>query len=107
MADYQESDVPDQTGKTVFITGANTGIGYDTARVLALRGARVLLGCRDESKASDAIGKIQALKVDAEVVWIPLDLASLDSIANAASLVGKESKLDALVNNAGVMTPPK
>ena len=107
MADYQESDVPDQTGKTVFITGANTGIGYDTARVLALRGARVLLGCRDESKASDAIGKIQALKADAEVVWIPLDLASLDSIANAASLVSKESKLDALVNNAGVMTPPK
>lgn len=107
MADYQESDVPDQTGKTVFITGANTGIGYDSARVLALRGARVLLGCRDESKANDAIGKIQALKADAEVVWIPLDLASLDSIANAASLVGKESKLDALVNNAGVMTPPK
>ncbi|MBT3733012.1 MAG: SDR family NAD(P)-dependent oxidoreductase, partial [Gammaproteobacteria bacterium] len=71
MADYQESDVPDQTGKTVFITGANTGIGYDTARVLALRVARVLLGCRDESKANDAIGKIQALKADAEVVWIP------------------------------------
>ena len=48
MADYQESDVPGQSGKTALVTGANTGIGYDAARVLATTGARVLLGCRSE-----------------------------------------------------------
>ena len=53
--------MPDQTGKTVFITGANTGIGYDTARVLAQRGARVLLGCRSEAKGREAIAKIKSV----------------------------------------------
>ena len=61
MADYRESDVPDQTGKTVFITGANTGIGYDTARVLAERGAKILLGCRSEARADEAIAKIKSI----------------------------------------------
>ena len=107
MTDYNESDVPTQSGKTVFITGANTGIGYDTARVLALRGARVLLGCRSEEKAVEAINKIKAIKADAEVVWVPLDLASLASIENAADIVCNEARLDALVNNAGVMMTPK
>ena len=51
MADYCEADVPSQIGKTAFVTGANTGIGYDTARVLAERGAKVLLGCRTEEKS--------------------------------------------------------
>ena len=55
MADYCEADVPSQIGKTAFVTGANTGIGYDTARVLAERGAKVLLGCRTEEKALNAI----------------------------------------------------
>ena len=62
MTDYRESYVPTQEGKTVFVTGANTGIGYDTARVLALRGARVLLGCRSEDKAVEAIEKIKVIK---------------------------------------------
>ena len=57
--DYTEADVPDQTGKTFFITGANTGIGYEAARVLASRNARVLLGCRSEEKAKVAISKIK------------------------------------------------
>ena len=107
MTDYSEADVPSQFGKTVFITGANTGIGYDTARVLALRGARVLLGCRSEARAVEAIDKIKALKSDAEVCWVPLDLANLASVAAAAAIVGQEPRLDALVNNAGVMMPPK
>jgi NAD(P)-dependent dehydrogenase (short-subunit alcohol dehydrogenase family) len=107
MTDYRESDVPTQDGKTVFVTGANTGIGYDTARVLALRGARVLLGCRSEDKAVEAIEKIKVIKSDAQVCWVPLDLASLASIEAAADIVSKEVRLDALVNNAGVMMPPK
>ena len=107
MADYRETDVPDQTGKTIFVTGANTGIGFDTARVLAERGARVLLGCRSEEKAEEAISKIQAGASNADVSWVPLDLASLKSIAEAAEIVNQEPQLDALVNNAGVMVPPK
>ncbi len=107
MTDYRESDVPDQSGKTILVTGANTGIGYDAARVLAARGARVLLGCRSEEKADEAINKIKALHPDADVRWIPLDLASLKSIEEAANQVKEEPQLDGLINNAGVMVPPK
>lgn len=107
MTDYRESDVPVQDGKTILITGANTGIGFDTARVLATRGARVLLGCRSEEKADGAIEKIKAIKADADVSWVPLDLTSLASIKAAADIVSQETRLDALINNAGVMIPPK
>lgn len=107
MADYRESDVPDQTGRTALVTGANTGIGFDTARVLALRGARVLLGCRSEDKAAEAIDKIRASKPDADVSWLPLDLASLKAIKAAAEQVNQEPHLDLLINNAGVMVPPR
>lgn len=107
MTDYRESMVPDQTGKTVFITGANTGIGYDTARVMAERGAKILLGCRSEAKASGAITKIKSITKDADITWVPLDLASLSSVKEAAEQVNREPRLDALINNAGVMMPPK
>ena len=83
MADYCEADVPSQIGKTAFITGANTGIGYDTARVLAERGAKVLLGCRTEGKALEAINRIKGKAPDAELKWIELDLADLSSIKEA------------------------
>ena len=107
MADYRESSVPDQSGKTFFVTGANTGIGYEAARVLALRGARVLLGCRSEEKADAAIARIRALDASVDVDWIPLDLTSLESVEQAGRAVAEEGRLDALVNNAGVMIPPK
>lgn len=107
MTDYKESDIPSQAGKTIFITGANTGIGFEAARVLAVNGARVLLGCRSEEKALGAIDRIKAIKDDADVTWVPLDLTSLASVKDAADMVGKETRLDALVNNAGVMIPPK
>ncbi len=105
--DYTEADVPDQTGKTFFITGANTGIGYDAARVLASRNARVLLGCRSEEKANMAIKAIKTVKSDADIAWVPLDLTSLKSIENAALMVREEEHLDATINNAGVMVTPK
>ncbi|MEM7412097.1 MAG: oxidoreductase [Myxococcota bacterium] len=107
MSGYEESSVPDQSGKTIFITGANTGIGFEAARVLAERGARVLLGCRSEEKAQEAIAAIRAARDDADVAWVPLELASLKSVASAAEQVNREPRLDALVNNAGVMVPPK
>ena len=107
MADYCEADVPSQRGKTAFITGANTGIGYDTARVLAERGAKVLLGCRTEERALAAINRIKEKAPDAELKWIELDLADLSSIKTAAEIVNKEPALDILVNNAGVSLPPR
>ncbi len=103
---YSEHDVPDQSGKTVFITGANTGLGFETARILARKGARVLIGCRSAEKADKAIKKILEEAPDADLKFIALDLNSLDSVKKAAEQVNKEDQLDILINNAGVMTPP-
>jgi NAD(P)-dependent dehydrogenase (short-subunit alcohol dehydrogenase family) len=107
MTTYDESSVPEQRGKTFFVTGANTGIGFEAARVLAERGGRVLLGCRSEEKAKGAIERIRGRHAVADLAWIPLDLASLKSIEAAARVVRNEPRLDVLVNNAGVMIPPK
>ena len=104
---YQESQVPGQDGKTALVTGANTGIGFDTARVLAEKGARVLLGCRDEQRAMKAMNAIRARAPDASLAWVELDLTSLASIRSASEQVLAEDRLDLLVNNAGVMVPPK
>jgi NAD(P)-dependent dehydrogenase (short-subunit alcohol dehydrogenase family) len=104
---YTESDVPDQTGKVFFVTGANTGVGFETARILAQKNGRVLLGCRSQDKATEALNQIRTLKPEANITWVPLDLASLRSIAHAADIVRSESRLDGLINNAGVMMPPR
>ena len=106
-ARYQESQVPPQDGKTVFITGANTGIGFDTARVLAEKGARVLLGCRDGPRAKAAMAAIRQRAPKANLKWIELDLTSLASVQSASEQVLAEGHLDLLINNAGVMVPPK
>lgn len=99
---FTADDVPDQSGKCFLVTGANTGIGFEAARVLAGKGARVLIGCRDAGKAADAIARIGG----GEVVHLPLDLADLASVRRAAEIARGEKRLDALINNAGVMFPP-
>jgi NAD(P)-dependent dehydrogenase (short-subunit alcohol dehydrogenase family) len=104
---YSEQDVPDQSGKTVFITGANTGIGFETARVLAASHARVLMGCRSEIKAREAMARIHSRHPAADIHWVPLELASLKSVQQAAEQVSGEARLDMLINNAGVMMPPR
>jgi len=104
---YSAQDVPDQSGRTFFVTGANTGIGFEAARVLAQRGARVLLGCRSEEKAQAAIDRISRENSSANLSYVTLDLASLTSVAAAADIVCAEDRLDVLINNAGVMMPPK
>ncbi len=101
MAGFTEADVPGQSGKCFIVTGANTGIGFGVARVLAAKGARVLLACRDAGKAEAAIARIGG-----DVVHLPLDLADLASVRAAAELAAREPRIDALVNNAGVMFPP-
>ena len=104
---FSEANVPDQSGRTIVITGANTGIGYEAARVLAGEGARVLLACRSVEKASSARDRICALHPKAEVELVSLDLGNLQSVRDAAAQLAPEERLDLLINNAGIMIPPR
>ncbi|SCL29387.1 NAD(P)-dependent dehydrogenase, short-chain alcohol dehydrogenase family [Micromonospora nigra] len=98
-------DVPDLDGRTVLVTGANTGIGRATALALAARGAHVVLACRDAGRADAARVAIGAAAPRGTVTTLPLDLASLDSVRRAAGQFrARHDRLDVLVNNAGVMT---
>src|SRR5436190_6691428 len=103
---FTEADVPDQSGKCFIVTGANAGVGFEIARVLAARGARVLLGCREQTRALDAVARIKRITPNADLVWLPLDLGDLDSVRAAAEIAAKEPRIDALINNAGIMHPP-
>jgi NAD(P)-dependent dehydrogenase (short-subunit alcohol dehydrogenase family) len=104
---WTEADVPDQRGRAVVVTGANASIGFETARVLAQHGARVILACRDLVRAEDAANRIVRMIPNSEVETVHLDLASLDSVRNAAAeLRGSKGRIDILINNAGVMEPP-
>ncbi len=106
MSGFTADDVTDQSGKTFLVTGANTGLGFEAAQVLASQGGRVLLGCRSEDKANAAMKKIRAAHASADLRFIPLDQGDLASVEAAADLVAEEDRLDVLVNNAGIMMPP-
>jgi len=94
----------DLEGKTFVVTGANTGIGKETARELARRGARVVLACRSEEKTLPVIDEIRAETGNAAVVFQALDLADLESVRRAAKeLLENEERIDVLVNNAGLV----
>ena len=104
---WAAADVPDQRGRTAVLTGAGAGVGLETARVLAGRGATVVLACRDMAKAGLAADRIRAGAGPASVRVVHLDLASLASVREAASEIRATCpSLDLLINNAGVMTPP-
>lgn len=105
---WNAADVPDQTGRVAVVTGANTGIGYHTAAVLADRGARVVLAVRNLEKGNDAVARIRAASPGADVTVQRLDLTSLDSVRGAAeALRAAYPRIDLLINNAGVMFTPK
>lgn len=107
MATWTETDVSDQSGRTVLVTGANSGIGWEAARVLAQRGAKVYLGCRDPERGREAVKRILEVAPGSNVELLPLDLADLDSVRRAASAYTSENQsLDLLINNAGVMATP-
>jgi NAD(P)-dependent dehydrogenase (short-subunit alcohol dehydrogenase family) len=106
MTGFAAADVPAQEGKTIIVTGANTGIGFEIALALAGRGARVVLACRAKSKAEAAMARIGAAVTGADLAFLPLDQADLASVRTAVELAGKEPRVDALINNAGVMIPP-
>ncbi len=108
MATWTTTDIPDQTGRVAVITGANTGLGYETAAALAARGAHVVLAVRNLDKGKDAAALISRRNPGASVALQELDLTSLDSIRSAAEqLRADHDRIDLLINNAGVMWTPK
>lgn len=103
MAKWTENDIPDLAGKRALVTGAASGIGYEAARGLAQHGAEVLLADRNEKGGAEALQKIRALRADAKVEFLPLDLSSQQAVREfAARLVAEGKPLDILVNNAGI-----
>jgi len=108
MAKWTTADIPDQTGRVAVITGANTGLGYETASALAARGAHVVLAVRNLDKGKDAATLISKRNPGASVALQELDLTSLASVGAAAEqLRADHDRIDLLINNAGVMYPPK
>jgi len=99
--------IPDQSGKIIIITGANSGIGYESARELTRKGAEVIVASRDPVKAEKAILRIKDEIPDAKLKFMELNLANLDSVRKfAEEFKSKYTRLDILLNNAGIMMVP-
>ncbi|HET7194565.1 MAG TPA: oxidoreductase [Nocardioides sp.] len=101
------SDMADQAGRTVLVTGCTLGgLGHYTALELARRGAKVILGGRTPEKLTETAGSIRAQVPHAELLQLQVDLADLESVRKAAAHAATFGPIDVLVNNAGVMAPP-
>jgi NAD(P)-dependent dehydrogenase (short-subunit alcohol dehydrogenase family) len=103
---WTASDLPDQHGRTVVLTGANSGIGLEAARELARAGAHVIMACRNAEKGQAAADQIRREIPEASLDVVALDLASLSSVREFAAGYDRD-QLDLLINNAGVMVPPR
>lgn len=105
---WTAADVPDQSGRTIVITGGNSGLGFESAKVLAGKGAQVVLACRSLEKAGEAVAEITRKHPAAKIEARQLDLASLASVrAFAEGLRAAHPRIDVLLNNAGVMALPR
>ncbi|PVA84158.1 SDR family NAD(P)-dependent oxidoreductase [Mycobacteroides abscessus] len=105
---WSTTDIPDQTGRVAIVTGANTGLGLETAKALAAHGAHVVLAVRNAEKGKAAADAITAAHSNADVTLQSLDLSSLESVRRASDeLKGRYDKIDLLINNAGVMWTEK
>ncbi len=106
-AAWSADDIGDQTGRVALVTGANSGIGYETARALAAHGAHVLLACRDPERARRAYDELDKDLEDCSLQVLAVDLTDLSSVRAAATdFLETHARLDLLVNNAGVMGTP-
>src|SRR4029077_16722696 len=104
---WTAADVPDQSGRVAIVTGANSGLGFDTAALLADKGAHVVLAVRNLDKGNQAADRIKSKSPNAVIAVQELDLTSLDSIRKAADeLRANNPRIDLLINNAGVMYVP-
>lgn len=105
---WLDQNIPNMTGQVTVITGANSGIGFEAAKMLAGRGAHVVLAVRDTAKGGKAARQIRSAAPQADLEVMALDLASLASIRSFAALVtASYDRLDLLINNAGVMAIPR
>ncbi|QRY47894.1 SDR family NAD(P)-dependent oxidoreductase [Mycolicibacterium boenickei] len=108
MTSWTTANIPNQTGRTAIVTGANTGLGLETAKALAAKGAHVVLAVRNLDKGAAAVEWISRSVPNADLELQRLDLGSLKSVREAADEIrAKHDTIDLLINNAGVMTPPK
>ncbi|MGV0811374.1 SDR family NAD(P)-dependent oxidoreductase [Mycolicibacterium boenickei] len=108
MSKWTTVNIPDQTGRTAVVTGANTGLGLETAKALASKGAHVVLAVRNLDKGEAAVEWISRSVPNADLELQRLDLGSLASVREAADEIRtKHERIDLLINNAGVMYPPK
>lgn len=105
---WTKNEMPDQSGKTVIITGANTGIGYETALAFYEKGANVVLACRSRDNAEQAINRLKQNKGNGTLEVLLLDLSDLDSVQRSAeAFKASHNALHILINNAGVMLTPE
>lgn len=108
MPHWSVEQIPAQKGKLAIVTGANSGIGYDTALLLARAGASVVVAARDEQRGIDALKRLQQTVPDGSFRLEALDLADLSSVrAFASRIMSRSDKVDILINNAGIMALPK
>ncbi|RIV18628.1 SDR family NAD(P)-dependent oxidoreductase [Fibrisoma montanum] len=107
MEKWTTDNIPDLSGKTMLVTGANSGIGFETSLALAKKGAHVIMACRDHRKADEAKKRLTHVVPAARITLVTLDLADLDSVRKCVETVRQtNNKLDVLINNAGVMATP-
>lgn len=105
--DWTSNDIQDLKGKTVIVTGGNSGLGFEAVKVFASKNAKVILACRSVEKGEIAKKSIVSLYPNADITVHPLDLADLLSIKSfATKILQSLDKLDILLNNAGIMMPP-
>src|SRR4051794_12996815 len=108
IVSWTTSDIPDQTGRVAVVTGANGGLGLETARALAAKGAHVVMAVRNQDKAAAAVKDIEATVPGATLQLVALDLGAQDSVKTCAdAILAGHERIDLLVNNAGVMGIPE
>ena len=108
LSNWETSDIPDLTGKTALITGANSGLGYYTAKALAEKNAHVIVACRSLEKANQSIKRLRASNSEGIFSPLELDLSDLNNVVEVQPKIFDDfENLDLLINNAGIMHPPK